>query len=78
MEGLLLWYQAHPHMTGIFWSDLFVTVAIIIPHIVTVVLAVLTYRGNLRNQESLREVKKTLNGKADNSTKEGKKVEASE
>lgn len=62
-----MFQAAQPSMSGRFWPDLFTTVIIIVPHITTVVLAVLTYLSSRRNGRKVARIERTLNGKGDNS-----------
>jgi len=62
--------QTHiPNATGVLWYDTFVIVAIIIPHVVTLLLALFTYMSSRDNHKKLTKVERTLNGKEDDEHK---------
>lgn len=62
-------------MTGDDWRDVFWTVADIIPKVVALLLAWIGYRKSVSNGKKLDSLPTALNGKAESSVKDGKKVD---
>lgn len=57
----------NPCMSGDYASDAFKLLGVIIPHVINLVIALLTYRKVIRNSKRTRRIERALNGKVDSS-----------